>query len=74
MTTRDTVMEFEILLEPDEGGFHVWCPALEGCHSFGATLDEARTNIREAMELWLDDADDIESVLPRRERIKVQIG
>ncbi len=63
------MLEFEILIEPDEDGFHVWCPALKGCHSFGLTRDEARENIREAIELWLDDAEP--PSIPERERIRV---
>jgi predicted RNase H-like HicB family nuclease len=39
--------------EPD-GGFHVFCPALKGCHSEGETEAEAMTNIREAVELYLE--------------------
>ncbi len=73
MTTRFNVDEFEILMEPDEDGFHVWCPALKGCHSFGLTKEEARENIREAIELWLDVADDEEVQIPDRERIKVHL-
>lgn len=49
--------QFEILFEPDVDGYHVWCPVLRGCHSFGMTRSEARVNIVEAIQLWLDDAD-----------------
>ncbi len=73
MTTRFNVDEFEILMEPDEDGFHVWCPALKGCHSFGMTKDEARENIKEAIELWLDVAEDEDIQIPDRERIKVHL-
>jgi predicted RNase H-like HicB family nuclease len=37
-----------------EGGYHVFCPALPGCHSEGDTLDEATANIREAAALYLE--------------------
>ena len=33
---------------------HAYVPALLGCHTFGATLDEAQTNIIEAMALHLE--------------------
>ena len=46
--------DFTIVIEPDEGGFHAFVPALPGCHSFGATLDEARSNIAEAAELHVE--------------------
>ncbi len=50
------VREFTVVLEPDEEGFHVFCPALKGCHSWGATREEALENVAEAIELWLETA------------------
>jgi predicted RNase H-like HicB family nuclease len=47
---------FPVHLQPEpEGGYSVTCPALPGCHSQGETLDEALANIREAIELVLED-------------------
>jgi predicted RNase H-like HicB family nuclease len=46
--------QFTVVIEPDEAGFHAYVPALPGCHTFGDTLDEARTNIVEAMELHIE--------------------
>jgi predicted RNase H-like HicB family nuclease len=46
--------EFSIVIEPDEGGFHVFVPALRGCNSFGETIEEARVNIAEAIELHVE--------------------
>ncbi|MEK7440547.1 MAG: type II toxin-antitoxin system HicB family antitoxin [Chloroflexota bacterium] len=46
--------EFSIVIEPDEGGFHVFVPALPGCHSFGETVEEARKNIVEAIDLHVE--------------------
>lgn len=71
MKIIEKVARFEILMEPDEDGFHVWCPALEGCHSFGLTKEEARENIREAIELWL--ADGGVDRVPDRENITVNL-
>ncbi len=49
-------MMFRILIKPDleDGGYNVSCPALQGCHSQGDTIDEALFNIREAIELCLE--------------------
>ncbi|NLX96495.1 MAG: type II toxin-antitoxin system HicB family antitoxin, partial [Rhodopirellula sp.] len=48
------------LFEPsDEGGYTVFVPALPGCISEGNTLDEARENIREAIALYLESAEEI---------------
>jgi predicted RNase H-like HicB family nuclease len=46
--------KFTVVIEPDEEGFHAFVPVLPGCHSFGATVDEARANIVEAMELHIE--------------------
>lgn len=72
MTTNENVMEFEVLIEPDEDGFHVWCPALKGCHSFALTREDARANIKEAIDLWLSDADP--SSIPERARVRVDVA
>lgn len=60
-------------MEPDENGFHVWCPALKGCHSWGATKAEALEMIRDAIELWLEDAAETRTEIPERERIVVRL-
>jgi len=51
------VYDFKIMLEPDEesGGYVVTCPSLPGCYSQGDTVDEALTNIKEAILLCLED-------------------
>ncbi|MEX0783218.1 MAG: type II toxin-antitoxin system HicB family antitoxin [Dehalococcoidia bacterium] len=45
---------FTAIIEPDEGGFHAFVPALPGCHTFGATVEEAQANLQEAVELHLE--------------------
>jgi predicted RNase H-like HicB family nuclease len=53
-------MRITILFEPsDEGGYTVSVPALPGCISEGDTMDEARQNIREAIELYLETAEEL---------------
>jgi predicted RNase H-like HicB family nuclease len=52
-------MKFKIVLEPsDEGGFTAHVPALPGCISEGETVEDALANIREAIELYLEPAED----------------
>lgn len=40
-----------ILPEPDGSGYYVVVPALPGCFSQGATVEEARKNVAEAVAL-----------------------
>lgn len=52
-------MQYRVtLLETDEG-WTVSCPELPGCHSEGATREEAVANIREAIRDWLEVATEI---------------
>jgi len=46
--------QFTVVIEPDEEAFHAYVPALPGCHTFGATIDEAQANIAEAMSLHIE--------------------
>ncbi len=51
---------FRVIVEEDafEDGrraFHASCPALKGCHTWGHIRAEAMMNIREAVELYVED-------------------
>ncbi len=50
MTVRYTT----ILERQTDGGYHVSCPALPGCHAEGDTLEDASENMREAMSLYVE--------------------
>lgn len=48
-----------LVVERDVDGFYVVeCPVFEGCYTQGKTLDEALTNIREAIALALKEKKD----------------
>jgi predicted RNase H-like HicB family nuclease len=52
-------MKLRVVLEPsEEGGYTAYVPALPGCISEGNSKDEAMTNIREAIQLYLEPTDD----------------
>lgn len=45
---------YRIIIEPDEKGtYHAYVPALRGCHTWGGSIDEARKNIRDAMDAYI---------------------
>ena len=53
---------FPVMIEQDaDGVFIVECPVFEGCRSYGHSLDEAVANIREAIEVCLDETEYAES-------------
>ena len=52
-------MKLKIVLEPSEDkGFTVYVPSLPGCISEGDTKEEALTNIKEAVALYLEPTED----------------
>ena len=58
--------DFKIIIEPDDesGGFVVTCPSLPGCYSQADTIEESFANIREAIELCLEDMAELGQPVP----------
>ena len=53
--------QFPVFIEKDEDGFYVVeCPVFNGCYTQGRTLDEALKNIKEVIELCLEEEENIE--------------
>lgn len=51
--------EFTVVVERGEDGYLIGSvPGLHGAHSQGATLDELMENMREVIELCLEDAEE----------------
>lgn len=52
------VLEYTaVFQEETAGGFSVWVPDLPACASQGETFEETFSNIKEAIELYLEDSD-----------------
>ena len=50
--------QLPLIVERGEDGWYVVeCPLLQGCYTQGKTLDEALRNIREVIELLLEEKD-----------------
>ena len=55
--------KYTVVFERDESG--AWLarvPYVRGAHTYGRTLEQARRRIREALELWVDDAPSAELI------------
>lgn len=62
---KKRVQDFQVnFFEEKDGKYSVSVPSLPGCFSQGDTLEEAITNIREAIGLYLKDEKELE--IPRR--------
>ncbi len=49
-----------VVIEKDAHGYYAYTPELEGCQSEGESYEEALSNIREAIELYLETLSDDE--------------
>ncbi len=43
-----------VIFSKDKDGYYVYCPELPGCHSQGDSFEEAKENIKEALDLYLE--------------------
>ncbi|MEA2065235.1 MAG: type II toxin-antitoxin system HicB family antitoxin [Patescibacteria group bacterium] len=42
-------------IEKDQDKWHAYCPELSGCHTFGNTPEEAMKNLKNAVNLYIED-------------------
>ena len=51
----------QIVIKKDEAGYYIaTCPTLKGCHTYGATLEEALDNIEECIQLCQEELEETE--------------
>jgi len=67
-------MKLKVILEPsDEGGYVALVPGLPGCISEGETKEEVLSNIREAIELYLEPVEDDLTLAPNSEILEIAL-
>lgn len=58
-TMKKKILQYDVVFEKEQdGGYSIWVPDLRGCVSQGDNLEEAINNIKESIELYLEDAND----------------
>lgn len=62
---------FQIVIEkePDDPGYFAYSPTVPGCFSNGATIEEAKKNIREAIQQHLEAILAHDQVVPQYSRL-----
>jgi predicted RNase H-like HicB family nuclease len=59
-------LHLPILVEQDEDNFYiVSCPVFKGCHSYGSTIDEALSNIKEVIDMCIEEEKEQDSEINR---------
>jgi predicted RNase H-like HicB family nuclease len=49
-----------VIIEKDVNGYYAYCPELEGCQTQGDSFEAVMSNIKEAIELYLETLPDEE--------------
>jgi antitoxin HicB len=61
-------LDYAVIIEPlareDGGGFVATVPDLPGCISDGETPEEALSNVRDAIEAWIEEARSLRRPVP----------
>ena len=62
---------FEVVIEkePEDEGYSAYSPTLPGCFSNGKTIEEAKRNIREAIQLHIESLLARGQSVPQNERL-----
>ena len=67
---------FKVVVEPDEGGYHAYCPALRrfGAITQGSTATEALKNINEVVQMIIDELKEDGIALPSHDDVAIFEG
>lgn len=70
--TKVRVYEIPVVIEKDEKDcFFAYAPSLQGCYTQGKSLVEAMENIKEAIELHLEDRRATGEPIPRHKPVSL---
>ncbi len=67
-------MKIKAIIHPaEEGGYWAEVPALPGCITEGDTMDEVLVNLKDAIEGWLEVANNSQSVESTAQIIEIAV-
>ncbi len=62
---------FSVIIEKSEDGYFASCSELQGCYSQGYTYEEALNNIRDAIQLHVEDRIEDNEDIPQAESVSL---
>ncbi len=62
---------FSVVVEKDNEGYFALCPELQGCYTQGATYEEVLENIRDAIQLHVEDKLEAGEEIPQPESVSL---
>ena len=64
---------FSVIIEKDEDGYFASCHELQGCYTQGATYEEAVINIKDAIQLHIEDRIDAGEEITQPETVSLTL-
>ncbi len=68
-----TSYKFSVIVERDSDGYFVFCPELQGCYTQGNTYEEALENIKNAIQLHLENRIDSGDYILQSESVSLTL-
>lgn len=62
---------FSVVIEKDREGYFAFCPELQGCYTQGDTYEEALENIKDAVQLHVEDRIKSGEEIPQPESVSL---
>jgi predicted RNase H-like HicB family nuclease len=66
-----TNINVAVIIEKDADGFYAYAPDLQGCYTQGDTYEEALANIRDVVEMHVEDRLESGEALPNPSAITI---
>jgi len=67
-------MKIRAIIHPaEEGGYWAEVPALTGCITEGDTIEEVKTNLKDAIEGWLEVANSREAIASTDQVVEIAV-
>ncbi len=60
-----------VIIEKDKDGYYAFCPELQGCYSQGDTYEEALENIKDAIQLHVEDRIECGEEIPQPDLVSL---
>jgi len=64
------ILTYRTIIKKDGDYYHGFVPSLPGCHTQGASIDEAKKNLKEAIEVWIEARAALGWPIPREEGLE----
>ncbi len=64
-------VKFSVVVDKDKDGYFAFCPELQGCYTQGKTYEEALENIRDAIQLHVEDRIESGEEIPQSDSVSL---